>query len=65
MKYLYEVMRNYDGTENMMMSITNIEGSLQDSEHKDQIEVMMSVPHEIQNTQREIHTLKMVTHKEY
>ena len=42
MKYLYEVMRHYDGTENMMMSITNIEGSLQDSEHKDQIEVMMS-----------------------
>ena len=35
MKYLYEVMRHYDGTENMMMSITNIEGSLQDSEHKD------------------------------
>ena len=64
MKYLYEVMRHYDGTENMM-SITNIEGSLQDSEHKDQIEVMMSVPHEIQDTQREIHTLKMVTHKEY
>ena len=26
---------NYGGTENMMMSITNIEGSLQDSEHKD------------------------------
>ena len=64
MKYLYEVMRHYDGTENMMMSITNIEGSLQDSEHKYQIEVMMSVIHEIQNTQREIHTLKMVTHKE-
>ena len=33
---------NYDGTENMMMSITNIEGSLQDSEPKDQVEVMMS-----------------------
>ena len=64
MKYLYEVMRHYDGTENMMMSIINIEGSLQDSEHKDQIEVMMSVIHKIQNTQREIHTLKMVTHKE-
>ena len=44
---------NYDGTENMMMSITNIEGSLQDSEHKDLIEVMMSVIHEIQNRERE------------
>ena len=64
MKYLYEVMRHYDGTENMMMSIINIEGSLQDSEHKDLIEVMMSVIHEIQNREREIHTLKMAIHKE-
>ena len=48
----------------MMMSIINIEGSLQDSEHKDLIEVMMSVIHEIQNREREIHTLKMAIHKE-
>ena len=64
MKYLDEVMSQYDGTENMMMSIINIEGSLQDSEHKDLIEVMMSVIHEIQNREREIHTLKMAIHKE-
>ena len=42
MKYVYEVMRHYDVTEIMMMSITNIEGSLQDSEYKDQVEVMRS-----------------------
>ena len=64
MKYLDEVMSQYDGTENMMMSIINIEGSLQDSEHKDLIEVMMSVIHEIQNRERDIHTLKMAIHKE-
>ena len=36
MKYLCKVMRHYDGTEIMMMSITNnIEVSLQDTEYKD------------------------------
>ena len=64
MKYLYEVMRHYDGTEIMMMSITNIEGSLQDSEHKDQVEVMMSAINKIKYTERENDTLKMVTHNE-
>ena len=42
MKYVYEVMRHNDGTEIMMMLITDIEGSLQDSEYKDQVEVMSS-----------------------
>ena len=57
-------MRHYDGTEIMMMSIRNIEGSLQDSEYKDQVEVMRSVKNKIKYTERERYTLKMVTHKE-
>ena len=59
-------MRHYDGTENMMMSQRNIEGtsSLQDSEYKDQVEVMRSVKNKIKYTERDIYTLKMVTHKE-
>ena len=46
-------MRHYDGTEIMMMSIRNIEGSLQDSEYKDQVEVMRSVKNKIKYTERE------------
>ena len=42
MEYVYEVMRHDDGTEIIMMSLTDIEGSLQDSEYKDQVEVMRS-----------------------
>ena len=57
-------MRHYDGTEIMMMSITNIEGSSQDSKYKDQVEVMMSLINKIKYTERENNTLKMVTHKE-
>ena len=32
-------MRHYDGKEIMMMSLINIEDSLQDSEYKDYVEV--------------------------
>ena len=46
-------MRHYDGTEIMMMSQRNIEGSLQDSEYKDQVEVMRSVKNKIKYTERE------------
>ena len=59
MKYAYEVMRHYDGTEIMMMSITNIEGSSQDSEYKDQVEVMMSLINKIKYTERENDTVRL------
>ena len=47
----------------MMMSLINIEGSLQGSEHKDYVEVMRSVINKIRYTERENDTLKMVTQK--
>ena len=46
-------MRHYNGTENVMTSILNIEGSSQDSEYKDQVEVMMSAVNKIKYTERE------------
>ena len=46
------------------MSIMNIEDSLQDSEHRNHIEVMMSELHRIESTERVRYTLKMIIHKE-
>ena len=46
-------MRHYNGTENVMTSIINIEGSLQDSEHKDQVEVTRSAINKTKYTERE------------
>ena len=64
MEYVYEVMRHYDGTEIVMTSILNIEGSSLDSEYKDQLEVMMSAVNKIKYTERENDTLKIMKYKE-